>query len=183
MTRDEFEKIKEAEKKRLRMQKRLRALKASTKRRTRAASLVRQMKQAGVSLLRDTQSLVDSLSSEVAKSQARLEVALDEADDRDLEQATPTTSASDEDVAAFEDEQATDARSERARRLVQQLKESVQPTRETSHKDASPSEKKADEAASADHSPQKHASEGDASQDDALPDKTIGRMRRPPHDR
>jgi hypothetical protein len=183
MTRDEFEKIKEAEKKRLRMQKRLRALKASTERQTRAASLVRKMKHAGASLLRDTQSLVDSLSSEVAKSQARLEVALDDAeDDRDRE-ATPASSASDEDVAAFEEKQSSDARSERARRLVQQFRESVQPTRGTSRGDASPSETQADDAGSTDRSPREDAPDGDASQDDALPDKTIGRMRRPPDDR
>jgi hypothetical protein len=144
------------------------------------------MKHAGASLLRDTQSLVDSLSSEVAKSQARLEVALDDAEedrDREATPASSASSASDEDVAAFEEKQSSDARSERARRLVQQFRESVQPTRGTSRGDASPSETQADDAGSTDRSPREDAPDGDASQDDALPDKTIGRMRRPPDDR
>jgi len=167
MTNDEFDRIKEAEKQRLRMKKRLRALKKTSERQQTTASLVRKMKRTGASLLRDTQSLVDSLSAEIAKSQARLEVAMDE------DAATRSTDdVGQDDIAAYEREQAEAEREARARDLVRQFKESVQPTR-TSNTDPSPGE--SDTPSGDETSSSKKPAQDDS--DDDLPDKTIGRMR------
>ncbi|HHP7239479.1 hypothetical protein, partial [Longibacter sp.] len=161
------DRIKEAEKKRLRMKKRLSALKRTSERQQNTASLVQKMKRAGASLLRDTQSVVDSLSAEIAKSQARLEVAMDE------DAATRSSDAvGEDDVAAYERKQAEAEREARARDLVRQFKESVQPTRTA---DASPSPRQSDaptgDETSSSDAPAEDNSDGD------LPDKTIGRMR------
>jgi hypothetical protein len=88
MTDDEFERLKAAEKEHLREKKKLRKQLAALKKRHRAQGLVQTMKQGAERLLRETESLVDTLRRQVASSEAKLEVAA-EADDRvdDLHEA------------------------------------------------------------------------------------------------
>jgi chromosome segregation ATPase len=88
MTDDEFQRLKEAEKEHLREKKQLRTQLAALKRRSQAQGLVQRMRQGAERLLRETESLVDTLRAQVASNEARLEGAA-EADDRadDLHEA------------------------------------------------------------------------------------------------
>lgn len=104
MTDEEFERIKEAEKEHLRAQKKLRTRLEALKKRNRAQSIVQDMQQGAQRLLRDTDALVDTLQAQVARSEARLEVAADLGAHEDLHEADQAL------------------REERAERLVQQYK-------------------------------------------------------------
>jgi len=180
MTEEEFNKIKEAEKQRLRAEKRLQQLKRAAKRQGQAASLVRKMKQTGSSLLRDTGSLVDSLSSQIAKSQARLEIALDDAE--------TGTDSGEADLDAYEAEQEAKQREARARELVRQMKDARGRTtgRKTSITKGAENASGSDASSKADASSEPKADErstgesstGGSDADDKLPEKTIGRMRK-----
>jgi hypothetical protein len=78
MTDEEFERLKEAEKKHLREKKRMRRTLEALKKRNRAEGILQKMQRGAQRLLRETESLVDTLQSKVARNEARLEVALDE---------------------------------------------------------------------------------------------------------
>lgn len=106
MTDDEFQRLKDAEKKHLRAKKRLQRTLKALKQRNEVQGVVRRMKQGARHLLEETESLVDSLRRSVAKREARFEVALDEEDeDMDLHEAEETL------------------REERAEALVQKFKQ------------------------------------------------------------
>lgn len=77
MTDDEFERIKEAEKERLREQKRLRSMLQALQRRSRAESVVERMKQSTQDLFRTHRHGVEALRSALATDEARLEVWTD----------------------------------------------------------------------------------------------------------
>lgn len=105
MTDEEFERLKEAEKQHLREKKRMRRTLQALKRRNRAEGILQKMKHGAQRLLEETESLVDTLRSQVARNEAQLEVAID-AEERvdDLQEAEE------------------ELREERAESLVQQYK-------------------------------------------------------------
>ncbi len=194
MTEEEYNKIKEAEKRRLRAKKRLKQLQQTSKRSSDTASLVAKMKQAGASLLRDTRSLVDKLSADVARSQARLEVALDDVegldetdvDETDVDEADAAesrrTGAGADSLRRYEEAQ----REARADAIVRQMRASTQAARSASSRTPrlDDAEETADPAASMGKptSSAKSSQNEDAPSEetaDDLPDKTIGRMGRP----
>jgi len=146
MTEDEFQRIKEAEKKHLRAKKRLQRTLESLKQRNEVQSVVQRMKQGAARLLDETESLVDSLRRSVVQEQARFEVALDD------EQI--------EDEELHEAEEAL--REERAEALVRRMK-----AEEEASSRPRPSVADADDGSDA-------AAEEDPAQEG--PDKTIGRM-------
>ncbi|MFB6248963.1 MAG: hypothetical protein ABEL97_10385 [Salinibacter sp.] len=78
MTDEEFERLKAAEKDRLRAQKRLRGTLEALKRRHRSRTVVEKMKRGAERLLDETDSLVDALRRTGARRTGRLEVALDD---------------------------------------------------------------------------------------------------------
>ncbi len=194
MMEEEYNKIKEAEKRRLRAKKRLKQLQQTSKRSSDTASLVAKMKQAGASLLRDTRSLVDKLSADVARSQARLEVALDDVegldetdvDETDVDEADAAesrrTGAGADSLRRYEEAQ----REARADAIVRQMRASTQAARSASSRTPrlDDAEETADPAASMGKptSSTKSSQNEDAPSEetaDDLPDKTIGRMGRP----
>lgn len=81
MTDEEFERIKQAEKEQLRAKKRLRTMLAVLKRRKRSEGLVERMQRGAQTLLRETESLIETLRGSVARDEARLERALDDPSD------------------------------------------------------------------------------------------------------
>jgi len=191
---EEYNKIKEAEKRRLCAKKRLKQLQQTSKRSSDTASLVAKMKQAGASLLRDTRSLVDKLSADVARSQARLEVALDDVegldetdvDETDVDEADAAesrrTGAGADSLRRYEEAQ----REARADAIVRQMRASTQAARSASSRTPrlDDAEETADPAASMGKptSSTKSSQNEDAPSEetaDDLPDKTIGRMGRP----
>lgn len=188
MTEEEYNKIKEAEKRRLRAKKRLKQLQQTSKRSSDTASLVAKMKQAGASLLRDTRSLVDKLSADVARSQARLEVALDDVEgldetdvDEDDAAKSGRTGAGADSLRRYEEAQ----REARADAIVRQMRASTQSARSASSRTPPPDDA-ADtaEATSSTTTSRDPANPQDQdapseNPDDDLPDKTIGRMGRP----
>ena len=146
MTDEEFQRLKEAEKKHLRAKKRLQRTLKALKQRNEVQGVMQRMKQGAVRLLDETESLVDSLRRSVAQDQARVEGTLD---DEIVE---------DEDLHAAEEE----LREERAEELVRRMKAEEQAS---SRPDPSlPS----DEASS--------GSDGTDDSEEQGPDKTIGRM-------
>jgi hypothetical protein len=194
MMEEEYNKIKEAEKRRLCAKKRLKQLQQTSKRSSDTASLVAKMKQAGASLLRDTRSLVDKLSADVARSQARLEVALDDVegldetdvDETDVDEADAAesrrTGAGADSLRRYEEAQ----REARADAIVRQMRASTQAARSASSRTPrlDDAEETADPAASMGKptSSTKSSQNEDAPSEetaDDLPDKTIGRMGRP----
>lgn len=86
MTEEEFQRIKEAEKKHLRAKKRLQRTLEALKQRNEVQSVVQRMKQGAQRLLDETETLVDSLRRSVAQREARFEVTLDNerVEDEDL---------------------------------------------------------------------------------------------------
>lgn len=153
MTEEEFQRIKEAEKEHLRAKKRLAELKRSLARKKKIQSTVASMAHGASSLLRRSADLVEQLGSEAARKQARLEVALDDASDT-------VPADTDEDLAAYE----ADQRTKRARELIRLMKqESGDPSAPTEEPSSSPGA-----TSSADHR--------STTDDDDLPEKTIGRM-------
>lgn len=105
MTDEEFERLKAAEKEHLREKKRMRKTLKALKRRNRAEGILQKMKHGAQRLLAETESLVDTLRSQVARDEAKLEVAIDEEDQVD-------------DLHEAEEE----LREERAESLVRQYK-------------------------------------------------------------
>lgn len=111
MTDEEFERLKEAEKQHLRQKKRMRRTLEALKRRNRTQGIVQTMKHGAQRLLEETESLVDTLRSQVARNEAQLEVAIDEEEFRgdDLHEAEE------------------DLREERAESLIRQYKAASSP--------------------------------------------------------
>jgi cell division septum initiation protein DivIVA len=148
MTDEEFERLKEAEKKHLREKKQMRRTLAALKKRSRAEGILQKMKHGAQRLLQETESLVDTLQSQVARNEAQLEVALDKSEQLD-------------DLHDAEEA----LRDERAESLVRQYKEASGSVSSRS--------KRATGATSSEAESDAEASE---SSPDG-PEKTIGRMR------
>lgn len=148
MTEEEYQRIKEAEKERLRARKKLRALKKRSTQANTIQSALQRVKRGAETLLQRSSDLIDRLTHETAREEARLEMALDASTDED-----PSTEA-----RTLEDAD----REARAEALVQQLKMTAA-TRPVPSDASSPS--------ASDENDQRDA-------DDTLPEKTIGRMPR-----
>lgn len=146
MTDEEFQRLKEAEKKHLRAKKRLQRTLKALKQRNEVQGVMQRMKQGAVRLLDETESLVDSLRRSVAQDQARVEGTLD---DEIVE---------DEDLHAAEEE----LREERAEELVRRMKAEEQAS-------SRPDPSVHSGEASSD-------SDGTDDSEERGPDKTIGRM-------
>jgi len=153
MTDEEFERLKEAEKKHLREKKQMRRTLASLKKRNRAEDVLQKMKHGAQRLLRETESLVDTLQSQVARNEAELEVAIDESDALD-------------DLHDAEEA----LRDERAESLVRQYKAAAGPVSSRSTREGE------SEAESSEGDEEESASSAQG------PEKTIGRMRAPRSD-
>ncbi len=88
MTDEEFQRIKEAEKDRLRAQKRLRSTLEALKRRNEVQSIVRRMSQGAKHLLRETEALAETLAEQAGRQAARLELSLEDSGaEEDLQEA------------------------------------------------------------------------------------------------
>lgn len=154
MSPEEYQRIKEAEKERLRSVKKLKKA-LSTLRHQREMREALGRIASSRETLDSSEALLDELAAETARYEARLEIALDAAD---------TGSASPEADNAPE----TESREQRARALLRQLKQEVGDAQEQ-RGEADPTD---DSAKSENASPQQKPS----SEED-LPDKTIGRMK------
>lgn len=130
MNDEEFQRIKEAEKDRLRAQKRLRSTLEALKRRNEVQSVVRQMGQGAKHLLRETEALAQTLAQQAGRQAARLELALDDdsVDEQTLEDADEAL------------------REERAEEMIRRLKAEEQVSRER-ESEASSDEEATDEHA------------------------------------
>lgn len=111
MTDEEFKRLKEAEKKHLREKKQMRRTLAVLKKRNQAQSLVQKMRRGAERLLRETESLVDTLRTQMARDEVKFEVAVGD----------------DESVDDLHDAE-EDLREERAEALVRQYKTATRPT-------------------------------------------------------
>lgn len=161
MTEEEFERIKEAEKEKLRAQKKLAKLKKTLRRKQSIRSAVQRMAEGAQSVLSRSTDWMEQLTSETARQQARLEVALDAIEDDEPE--------SDTDVEAYEAER----EAKRAKELIRQMKQGrAKKSTDRSKRGASES----DSAESSDSDATDSAT-GPSTSDDDLPEKTIGRMR------
>jgi len=152
MTDEEFQRLKEEEKKHLRAKKRLQRTLKALKQRNEAQGVVQRMKRGAARLLDETESLVDSLRRAVAQDQARFEVALDD----------EMTEAED----LHEAEEAL--REERAEALVRRMK-----AEEEMSSRSRPSISEDDEAS---EGQPEDAPTQDGPDNTDGPDKTIGRM-------
>ena len=83
MTDEEFERLKEAEKKHLREKRQMRRTLKALKRRNQAQSLVQKMRRGAERLLRETESLVDTLRTQMARDEAEFEVAVEDTESVD----------------------------------------------------------------------------------------------------
>lgn len=128
MTDEEFERIKEAEKERLRSQKRLKEALSTLKRKRKIDSVVGRMSEEARDLLRQGASVLDALRGETARAEARFEVATEadralgrgDGDDADATGVGDVANgaASDEELEA------------RAEALIRQLRLETRPGRE-----------------------------------------------------
>jgi len=110
MTDEEFERLKEAEKKHLREEKQMRRTLEALKKRNRAQSIVQKMRRGAERLLQETESLVDTLRTQMARDEAKFEVAVEDNESvDDLHEAEETL------------------REERAEDLVRQYKAVTRP--------------------------------------------------------
>ena len=156
MTDEEFQRIKEAEKERLRARKRMKAALDQTSRSRSIQSAVARMAKGARSVLQRASDTLDRLLEETARSEAKLEVALDEAGE--------TSSTAPLDDPLEDDRLAEEDRKARADAFVRQMKQAQGQAPSAGRR--ATSKRDADDATDA----------PDDDSDDDLPDKTIGRM-------
>jgi hypothetical protein len=147
MTDEEFERLKAAEKDRLRAKQRFQDTLEGLKRQNKVQSTVRRMRAAANRLLRDNEDLVRRVRSWTAQQAARLEVAL-----------APEDTAVEDELAEADKE----LREARADELVRQYKTASSSRGRQRDADAGSSDE--------------DLSDEDAA-DETMPEKTIGRMR------
>lgn len=169
MTDREYESIKRAEKERLRAKKRLQKLVEQVRREGKSTSIVQSMIDAGRSLLDETSAWTDRLTADAARAEARMDVTLD----AETSSASRSSGSSEANVQDYEAEEAE----ARADQLVRQIRAATQPRRLRDDAGSSRRSRKTAADASASATPDR-ADESESESDDALPDKTIGRMRR-----
>jgi len=151
MTPEEYERLKEAEKEHLRKMRQLKRAVHELERQKKVSRAVRDMTEEPRRLLDEQEELVDRIAMEAAHSEARLDIALESADQKaESEPALPTPEESDEEL-----------RRARARELVRRMQagDAPEPSRSEPAKQAP------------------EASGGEKPDRPPLPDKTIGRMK------
>ena len=151
MTSEEYERIKEAEKERLRAAKTLRSMQQTLRRQQALRSAVEKIAGAQQAL-ENSEALTDRLAYETARSEARLDLALEAG--RALENVAPP-----EDTPSAEANSDEDYEAEQARATVRQFKQALGLT----------------SASAPDRSPAADTS-GEERPGDDRPDKTLGRM-------
>lgn len=170
MTNEEFERLKAAEKEHLRAKKKLQATLTSLRRKQKVRSTVDRLAKSAQSALDRASDLIGQLTSESARDEARLEMALDD----ELRDAEPSA---DSDVEAYEKKQDAD----RARALVRKMKQlqRVPPPPVPSNPPGPTRSKKGSSDANGEGatSSGEDLSTPSSGDDDDLPEKTIGRMR------
>ncbi|WP_263786771.1 hypothetical protein [Salinibacter grassmerensis] len=151
MTDEEFQRLKETEKRHLRAKKRLQTTLEQLKQRGEVQGVVRRMKQGARRLLAETESLVDRLRGAVAEREARFEVALDDewGEDAELREAEEAL------------------RDERAEQLIRRMKAEEAET--SARPGAAPGTNESSDSGA------EEAAEADDPHPEG-PDKTIGRM-------
>jgi hypothetical protein len=188
MDRDEFERIKQEEKEHLRTKKRLEKTLQTLQNRRRVRDTVTAMSRSASALLRETEGLVRSLSADAARSEARLELALDEIEE--IEAVEHPDTPSDPPMPSTEAESEADDIESRAEQIVQQMKMASGPQhrrrdgerrRTTEERPSHPLEtestrqtRRSDHAAEDEKTSESEDSQG--APPTTLPEKTIGRM-------
>lgn len=193
MDRDEFERLKQAEKEHLRTKKQLKRTLHTLKRKKRIQNAVTSMAQRARDLLRENESLVNSVSADAARAAARMDLALDRIDavesiewpDRT---ASTTTRSQDWAPDVDADEEELEARAEQ---IVQQMKMASGPQHRrgggrrrsaTAQRPSHPmdTERSDDPAPESSDTESDEDAPGDPSVSgtptQTLPEKTIGRM-------
>lgn len=162
MNREEFERIKQAEKEHLRALKKLKETVRDLERRKAVSGSLSDLASKTGDLLDEHTALVEKLSQETAMQEARFEVAMESIDASELD-AKHQELQDEADLARIERER----QETRARDLVRQVKmEMGSPASEEKLKEARP-----------DATPTNRA-EDDTEPKGSAPEKTIGRMRR-----
>ncbi len=160
MTPEEYQRVKEAEKEHLRALKRLKKAVRQLERSKSIAQSVTRMTAGSENVLDTHREMVDKLAMETAHYEAKLEVALESASDR-------AERAEREEALAKADE---DLQRARARDLIDQIRSELQAGAEEAP--AAPDVE--------DRTTSKEPPPGDSEgEDKPMPEKTIGRMRRP----
>ncbi len=158
---EEYERIKEAEKARLRSVKRLKDAVRALRRKRSVSEAPGRLTGARQSLERSTDA-ADRLAAETAQYEARLDLALDS------HEARPSTAAAEEQAEAT-------LRRQRAQELLTRLKAELGVAGAHAAPDASPKATEA-EAAAPPSPPAASRSASTSEKEKHLPDKTIGRM-------
>lgn len=192
MDRDEFERLKQAEKEHLRTKKQLKRTLHTLKRKRRIQNAVTSMAQRANALLRENESLVSSVSADAARTAARMDLALDRIDaveSVDWPDRTSSTATRSQDWAPDVDADEEELES-RAEQIVQQMKMASGPQHRrggarrrsaTSERPSHPMETDRPD----DTAPESAEGESDDAPGDpsvsgtptqTLPEKTIGRM-------
>jgi hypothetical protein len=187
MTREEFERIKEAEKEHLRALKKLKQTVRGLERQKSVNNALTDLASTTGNILDEHTALVEKLAEETAMQEARFEVALEsiESDEAVAQQQALQDEA---DLAKIEEER----QQGRARDLVNQVKIQMGTTDVGGRRSASPKDVRGDNPTT--QGPKKDRPTGRrsrdetadatrsgtsaAANDDSIPDKTIGKMRR-----
>lgn len=155
MSPEEFERIKAAEKEHLRSLKKLKDAVRALRRQQSVADAMEQMTEAGRDAIDTQEEMIDRLALETARREARLEIAMEGAEERE---AAARLAASEEELERL-----------RAQELVRQMKGQMEGAAGTPPE----AEKKPSSSPGTPTSAQSDAAEKAKS----LPEKTIGRMR------
>ncbi len=175
MTREEFEKIKQAEKEHLRALKKLKQKVRSLEQKKAVSGALGDLASSTGSLLDEHTALVEKLSQETAMQEARFEVAMESIDSSSKPTAEAQRAQDEADLAALEAER----QKSRARDLVRQVKLQMgSPDAGTEEAQADDTSDSADRTIGRKRAGAPDDTADDAAADDAAPEKTIGRMRR-----
>lgn len=173
MTREEFERIKEAEKEHLRALKKLRQTVRGLERRQSVNKAISDIASSTGSILDKHTELVEKLGEETAMQEARLEIAMESLGTDEAEAQLKALEAEAE-AAKFEESQQKD----RARDLVQQVKDQMgsAPEGRTAPEQRPPTDRTIGRTKADPGSERKP--DAPRAADETMPEKTIGRMKR-----
>lgn len=160
MTREEFERIKKAEKEHLRKLKKLKEVHRQLERQKKVTKAITDMTSSVQEKYDVHADMMDQLATESALNEARLEIAMESSEKADRE------------AQAQRDE--NDLAKLRAKDRIRQLKEA---TEGSSSAETTRSDKSAKGTASADGKTKASSSSSEKKSNPDLPEKTIGRMK------
>lgn len=152
MTPEEYERLKEAEKEHLRKMRQLKRAVLELERQKKVTRAVQNITDEPRRLLDEQKELVDQIAMEAARSEARLDIALEAADEK----------AAAEPAGISPEEADEEIRRARARELVRRIQSEETAQAPAQQNSGKPAEK---------------AAGGGADAHPTLPDKTIGRMK------